>query len=116
MNPILNNIYEEHDILKFTLSGLNVSLANALRRTLLSDIPVIVLGTDLYNEDACKIEINTGRLHNELVKQRLGNIPVHVSNQKEMETFLSILSSHKVKLRSLTPTSFSIDERSIYAI
>lgn len=87
MNPILNNIYEEHDILKFTLSGLNVSLVNALRRTLLSDIPVIVLGTDLYNEDACKIEINTGRLHNELVKQRLGNIPVHVSNQKEMETF-----------------------------
>ena len=36
--------------------------------------------------------------------------------QKEMETFLSILSSHKVKLLSLTPTSFSIGERSIYAI
>ena len=36
--------------------------------------------------------------------------------QKEMESFLSILSRHEVTLRSLTPTTFSIDERSIYAI
>ena len=36
--------------------------------------------------------------------------------QKEMESFLSILSSHDFTLRSLTPTSFSIEERSIYAI
>lgn len=36
--------------------------------------------------------------------------------QKEMESFLSILSSHDIILRSLTPTTFSIDERSIYAI
>jgi hypothetical protein len=36
--------------------------------------------------------------------------------QKEMESFLSILSSHDITLRSLTPTTFSIDERSIYAI
>ena len=36
--------------------------------------------------------------------------------QKEMESFLSILSSHDITLRSLTPTTFSIDEGSIYAI
>jgi len=36
--------------------------------------------------------------------------------QKEMETFLSILSRSDIELTSLTPTSFSINERSIYAI
>lgn len=38
------------------------------------------------------------------------------SRQKEMESFLSILSGTNLKLLSLTPTSFSIEERSIYAI
>lgn len=38
------------------------------------------------------------------------------SRQKEMEFFLSILSRTDLKLFSLTPTSFSIEERSIYAI
>ena len=36
--------------------------------------------------------------------------------QKEMESFLSIISSHDISLKSLTPTTFSIEERSIYAI
>lgn len=36
--------------------------------------------------------------------------------QKEMESFISILSRVDLKLVSLTPTSFSIEERSIYAI
>ena len=42
MNPQvqLNNRPEYGDMLGFTLSGVNVSLANALRRTILSDIPL----------------------------------------------------------------------------
>ena len=46
MNPKLNNISEEGDVLRFTLHGLNVSLANAIRRTILSDIPIVVIETD----------------------------------------------------------------------
>jgi DNA-directed RNA polymerase subunit L len=87
MNPVLNKISEENDVLRFTLSNINVSLANAIRRTILSDIPVLVLGTEIYQDDKCSIKINTGRIHNELVKQRLSSIPVHISNEKEMETF-----------------------------
>jgi len=36
--------------------------------------------------------------------------------QKQMQSFLSILLREGIHLRSLTPTSFSITERSIYAI
>jgi DNA-directed RNA polymerase subunit L len=87
MNPQLKQISEDHDLLQFTLSHINVSLANAIRRTILNDIPTIVLGTDIYQDEKCKIQTNTGRLHNELVKQRLSCIPVHIHQQKEMETF-----------------------------
>lgn len=87
MNPILKKVSEENNILRFTLSNINVSLANAIRRTILNDIPTIVLGTDIYKDDKCIIKTNTGRIHNELVKQRLSSIPVHISNEKEIETF-----------------------------
>ena len=87
MNPVLVKASEHHELYEFTLSGINLSLANAIRRTILNDIPTVVLGTEIYQDDKCKIEINTGRLHNELVKQRLSCIPVHIVYQKEMETF-----------------------------
>ena len=87
MNPTLTQISEDHDLLSFTLSNINVSLANAIRRTILNDIPTVVLGTDIYQDNKCQIKTNTCRLHNELVKQRLSSIPVHISDDNEMESF-----------------------------
>jgi DNA-directed RNA polymerase II subunit RPB3 len=78
MNPSLTNISEEeNNILKFTLSGINVSLANAIRRTMLSDIPVVGFYTETHENNDCHIDVNTGRLHNEILKHRLSCIPVH---------------------------------------
>jgi len=67
---------DENDIYRFTLSDINVSLANALRRIILSDIEVIVFYTETYQDNKCTIHKNTGRLHNEIVKQRLSSIPI----------------------------------------
>ena len=78
MNPSIHNIGQYGDTYKFTLSGLNVSLANALRRTILSDIPINAIYTQTYEDNECNIEINTTRLHNEILKQRLSCIPVHI--------------------------------------
>jgi DNA-directed RNA polymerase II subunit RPB3 len=78
MNPIIDSITEENDTLKFTLSGVNVSLANALRRTIISDIKSIVFRTTPYEENKCSIIVNTSRLNNEILKQRLSCIPIHL--------------------------------------
>ena len=67
-------------ILKFTLSDINVSLANAIRRTILSDIPTVVFKTVPYNENQATIYKNTTRLNNEILKQRLGCIPIHIKD------------------------------------
>lgn len=79
MNPVISNVSEDGDILQFTLSGLNVSLANAIRRTILSDIPITVIRTETHAENQCTITVNTSRLHNEILKQRLSCIPIHIT-------------------------------------
>ena len=67
-----------HETLHFTLSNINVSFANALRRTILSDIPINVIRTETNAINQCKVFINTTRLHNEIIKQRLSCIPIHI--------------------------------------
>lgn len=79
MNPILTNQSEEGDVFKFTLSGLNVSLANAIRRIILSEVPVVAIRTETYQDNQCSISVNTSRLHNEILKQRLSCIPIHMT-------------------------------------
>jgi len=80
MNPHIESIDTEDDTIGFTLSGVNVSLANALRRTLLSDIPMVVFRTTPNNQNKCIINANTSRLNNEIIKQRLSCIPIHIKN------------------------------------
>ena len=80
MNPKIDNIREEKNNLLFTLSGINVSLANAIRRTILSDIPLVVFRTTPYEKNQCTILENTTRFNNEIIKQRLACIPIHIKD------------------------------------
>ena len=70
----LTPLDESDDTFKFTLSGLNVSLANAIRRTIQDNIPCYV-----FDIGSCKIDVNTGRLHNEIIKHRLECVPIHAT-------------------------------------
>jgi len=83
MNPHIEVIDTDDDSIGFTLSGVNVSLANALRRTLLSDIPQVVFRTTPNHQNKCTIHSNTSRLNNEIIKQRLSCIPIHIKNVEE---------------------------------
>jgi DNA-directed RNA polymerase alpha subunit len=78
MMPLVQNISNKGDELKFTLSNVNVSIANSIRRTILSDIPTVVFKTAPYEENKANILVNTSRLNNEIIKQRLSCIPIHV--------------------------------------
>lgn len=78
MKPIIanyNNNKEEK--FTFTLESCDVSVANAIRRTILSDINQYVFKTFPHAENRANFTVNTTRLHNELLKQRLGCIPIH---------------------------------------
>ena len=85
-SPIVRNISENEDGLTFTLSLSNVSIANAIRRTILSEIDVCCILSEFHESNGVSIEINTGRLHNEILKHRLSCIPVKVG-VNDMENF-----------------------------
>lgn len=82
--PKLTNEITEFNTYSFTLSGINVSLANSIRRTILSSIPSVVFYTDTHAENKCTIEHNTSRLHNEILKHRLSCIPIHSTKLDEL--------------------------------
>ena len=80
MNPKIENQTETDDILRFTLSGVNVSIANSLRRVIISEISTVVFKTSPHEENKMIITKNTSRLNNEILKQRLSCIPVYISD------------------------------------
>ena len=85
---VLPNIKESREtkgILRFTLEKANVSIANALRRTILSDIEVVVLNPKQKNVEIIK---NTTRFNNEIIKQRIGCIPVHIKDLDAIENLI----------------------------
>jgi len=125
MNPSISNPLEERETYSFTLSGINVSFANALRRTILTDIPTVAFHTENYKDNDCKVAVNTTRLHNEILKQRLSCIPVHmgideldilpgnyvmeldVLNETEQ---MIIITSHDFKIRNKSNNNYLTQE------
>ena len=78
INVKISNLEENDEILKFTLSNVNVSYVNSLRRTILSNIPLLVFRTQPYDRNNVDIKVNKTRLNNELLKQRISCIPIHI--------------------------------------
>ena len=83
MTSKISNLKEEDGKTTFTISNIDVSYVNAIRRTILSDIPIVVFKTTPYEENKANIITNTSRLNNEIVKQRLSCIPICIKNLEE---------------------------------
>jgi DNA-directed RNA polymerase subunit L/DNA-directed RNA polymerase alpha subunit len=77
---IVKDVIHEGDLMRFTLENINLCYANALRRTILSEIDICVIKTENEAVNQCFIEVNTTRLHNEILKHRLSCIPIHISD------------------------------------
>ena len=102
MNPRIEakSVSEDGDVLKFTLTGVNVSIANSIRRTILSDIPCAVFKTSPNEENTANIILNTSRFNNEIIKQRLSCIPIHINDlQMPLKNYLM-----EVNVENLTDT------------
>ncbi len=123
MNPILSEISEERDIYRFTLSGINVSVANSIRRIILSEIPIVCFRTETETVNKCVITANTSRLHNEILKQRLSCIPVHIReldllpdkyilelDEKNESDNIIYVTSENFKIRSKTNGKYLTEE------
>jgi DNA-directed RNA polymerase alpha subunit len=77
------DLKEEDGLMSFTIANVDVSYVNAIRRTILSDIPIVCFKTMPYEENKANITANTTRLNNEILKQRLSCIPICIDNLEE---------------------------------
>ena len=76
ITPTIEKDYEDNGELYFILKDVHVSVANALRRTIMTEIPVVVIPTETVDVNQCTVFTNTTRFHNEIIKQRLSTIPI----------------------------------------
>jgi DNA-directed RNA polymerase subunit L len=67
--------------LEFDLKGYDASMANALRRSILCDVPGVAMRFDPEDSDRqdAAFERNTGGLHREALGHRVSLVPVHLS-------------------------------------
>lgn len=80
MSAKIEELKESGDIMTFTLTGVDACYANGIRRVILSEIPVVVFKTTPHEENKSNILINTSRLNNEIIKQRLSCIPICIKD------------------------------------
>ena len=66
--PPIEILDSQDGILKFKISRIDVSVANALRRTMIAEVETLAITT-------VTIEENSGVLHDEFLAHRLGLVP-----------------------------------------
>jgi DNA-directed RNA polymerase subunit L len=87
--PTVSGIHVSNGELRFTLENADVSIANGLRRILLSEIPAVVFRTDVHADttENTVFHVNTTRHHNEILKQRLRCIPICIPDRHTITDF-----------------------------
>ena len=102
--PKVDKNLEEKGVLTFTLSNTNVSIANSIRRTLVSNIPTVVIGKNIV------FQKNTTSLNNEILVQRLHCIPVYLKTDSKLEDIQISLNikNETDNVRHITTNDFEL--------
>eukprot|EP00873_Tetraselmis_striata_P033699 jgi/Tetstr1/453963/TSEL_040882.t1 len=66
--------------LEFTVSGQDVALVSGLRRAIMTDVKIAAFRFDAVDPAAqdVRVSLNTGSLHNEIIGERVGLLPLHL--------------------------------------
>lgn len=105
--------------IEFTLDGsdeygLDKSIVNSLRRTLMSEIPAIAFRINEEQKKDIIIETNNTSLHNEFIMHRLAMIPIYLDPKTYKKQYLFYLN---VKHDGVEPFKFvTTDDINIYPL
>ena len=107
------NVKENKNNLDFEISGnneygLNKTIVNAIRRTLLIDIDTVA-----FNPEDIIIKTNNSALHNEFMKHRISLIPLYIKPEDYYKNYLFIL---KVKNTDKSIMSIRANDFEIYEL
>lgn len=102
MEPIVSNISETEEALRFELSNVDVSVVNSLRRVVLTNIDQLVFRGFPHSENQLAFEKNNTKFNNEFLKHRIQNVPIFESDISKFENFVK---NYCVKVNVLNDTN-----------
>ncbi len=88
MDPIVSNITETDDALRFELANVDVSVVNSLRRVVLTNIEQLVFRGFPHKENQLVVEKNTTKFNNEFLKHRIQCVPIFESDTTKFENLV----------------------------
>ena len=111
-NGLKSNDYISLSIRGTPENGLDKSIVNAIRRTIMTDIPIVAFRVERENSDIV-FEINKSSLHNEYILDRLALIPLSIDPEKyQKNEYLFILNVKDEKddkpIKQVTSNDFEI--------
>jgi len=115
----VSDVHVNNSALHFTLSNVPVSTANALRRIILADIQTLVFRTFPHDANRATFHVNTTRHHNEILKQRLSCIPIHISDPEFVHSDYECeihVSNKEDRVIYVTTEHFKVKKRDTGAI
>lgn len=83
------------EVLTFEIANIDVSVINAIRRVILTQINSLVFRGFPHHSSKINITKNTSKFNNEYIKHRISCIPIHESNEQKFE---SIKNKYEVRL------------------
>ena len=89
----------------FEIHNVDLSIINAIRRIIITDIPVI--GFDGEEHPSIEVIQNTGPLHNEYIMQRFGCIPINL-NENDIDTYESDDYIYELLVKNETTTTINV--------
>lgn len=110
--PVITNLQQEGDLLTFDIENARPSLANALRRVILSEVPTVGFQTEDYENSTLRVIKNTGSLHNEFLLHRMSLIPIHIQdpssfNPDHYEFELNV-SNDTIQAKNITTSDIKV--------
>lgn len=92
-NPEIRDVKVENEELCFKIGGddkygLDKSVLNAIRRTILNDIPSVAFRCAENTKKDITIVENSGQLHNEMILQRLSLLPLYINPDSYMKNYM----------------------------
>ena len=111
--PSANSWDKNKNYLEFTLSNnIHYSLANALRRVMISNIDTLGFRTEPHKLNTVKIERNDTSLNHQIICHRISMVPVHIPKPDEFEwddyEFILDVVNETNNIKLVTTGDFSI--------
>ena len=89
MAPVVSNLSETEDSLRFEIVNVDVSIVNSLRRVVLTNVNQMVFRGFPHAENQLVFHKNNTKFNNEFLKHRIQSVPIFESDTSKFENFVN---------------------------